>query len=96
MAYIITENCIICDACVVECPNEAITPGEDIYSIDALKCTECVGWFYEPQCAAVCPVECCEPDPDIPEDQATLLARARYLHPEHAFDEDSLPSRFRN
>lgn len=95
MAYMITEDCILCDACVPECPNEAISPGDEIYAIDALKCTECVGYFNEPQCAAVCPVECCEPDPDHIEDEAILLERAMYFHPDQLFDEQHLPSRFR-
>jgi ferredoxin len=81
MAYMITEECILCDACVPECPNEAISAGEEIYTIDPLKCTECVGFFDEPQCAAVCPIDCCEPDPDHNEDDATLLERAKKLNP---------------
>jgi ferredoxin len=95
MAYMITEDCILCDACVLECPNEAITAGEEIYTIDASKCTECVGFFDDPQCAAVCPVESCEPDPDIIEDEVTLLERARYFHPDRNFGESNFPSRFR-
>jgi ferredoxin len=95
MAYMITEECILCDACVPECPNEAITPGYEIYSIDAERCTECVGYFNEPQCAEVCPIECCEPDPDQIEDEAILLERAKNFHPDQLFDEQRLPSRFR-
>ena len=72
MAYLITDECNLCDACVAECPNEAITEGEDIYKIDALKCSECVGFFDEPQCAEVCPMECCEPDPEF-EDTADFI-----------------------
>ena len=85
MAYMITEDCILCDACVPECPNEAIAEGEDIYIIDALKCTECVGFFHEPQCAMVCPTEACEQNPDFYEDRATLMARAMSLHPDQDF-----------
>ena len=62
----ITDECILCGACEPECPNEAITEGEEIYVIDPEKCTECVGFFDEPQCALVCPVDCCVPDPDHP------------------------------
>ena len=43
MALIITEECIICGACEPECPNQAITEGEEIYIIDPALCTECVG-----------------------------------------------------
>jgi ferredoxin len=63
MALLITEDCINCDVCVAECPNEAISQGPDIYVIDPDKCTECVGHFDEPQCRAICPVDC------IPNDQ---------------------------
>ena len=62
MALMITDECIMCDACVPECPNEAISAGEIIYIIDPKKCTECVGHFDEPQCADVCPVDYCVPD----------------------------------
>ena len=66
MAYKITEDCICCDACASECPVEAITEGDPVYIIDPAKCIECVGHFDEAQCAAVCPVDCCVPDPDNP------------------------------
>ena len=49
--------------------------GETIYVIDPARCTECVGHFDEPQCVVVCPVECIDPDPDIPETQDALLAK---------------------
>jgi ferredoxin len=66
MAYKITDECIACDACLPECPNEAITAG-DIYVIDPNKCEECVGSYDSPRCAAVCPVEgVCIPDPEHP------------------------------
>lgn len=61
MALTITEECINCGACEPECPVEAITQGDDIYIIDAEKCVECKEHFDEPQCAAVCPVDCCVP-----------------------------------
>ena len=57
MALIITDECINCDVCEPECPNEAISAGEEIYVIDPAKCTECVGHYDEPQCQLVCPVE---------------------------------------
>jgi len=95
MAFIITEDCNLCDACVEECPNEAITEGDDIYLIDVLKCTECVGFFDEAQCAEVCPMECCVTDPDNTEDEMTLLEKARRLNPAEDFDEGNLPSHFR-
>jgi ferredoxin len=53
MAMLITSDCINCDACEPECPNEAIAPGEEIYVIDPAKCTECVGHFEKSQCVNV-------------------------------------------
>lgn len=53
---------------------------QDIYYIVPDKCTECTGFHEEPQCAAVCPVDCCVPDPDHAEDKAILLARKERLH----------------
>ncbi|MBL1214039.1 MAG: 4Fe-4S binding protein [Ignavibacteriae bacterium] len=58
MAYLITEECISCAACIHECPNEAIFENDELhYEIDPNKCTECEGIFEEPQCISVCPVE---------------------------------------
>ncbi len=53
---------------------------DDYYYITPDKCTECVGFHEEPQCAAVCPVDCCVPDPDRRESQEDLLARKERLH----------------
>ena len=49
MALIITDECINCDCCEPECPNEAISMGPEYYIIDPNRCTECVGHFDEPQ-----------------------------------------------
>jgi ferredoxin len=54
MALLITDDCINCDVCEPECPNDAISMGEEFYEIDPNKCTECVGHFDEPQCQQVC------------------------------------------
>jgi ferredoxin len=51
MAYKVTDDCITCGACEVECKNQAISEGETIYVIDPAKCTECVGNFASPNCA---------------------------------------------
>ncbi len=100
MATMITEECINCGACEPECPNTAIYEGgvewdnrgekhaaiaADIYYIVPEKCTECVGFFDQEQCAAVCPVDCCVPDPNNPESEEVLLERARTIHPDKAF-----------
>jgi len=53
---------------------------DDIYFIVPDKCTECIGFHEEPQCAAVCPVDCCIPDEDRVESDDTLLARKERLH----------------
>lgn len=66
MAFRINEECASCGVCMEECPNKAITEGDERYVIDPTKCTECVGFFDEPQCRSVCPVEAPEPDPDHP------------------------------
>ena len=85
MATMITEECINCGACEPECPNQAISQGEDIFVIDPALCTECVGFHDEEACAAVCPVDCCIPDPNNLEAENVLLERAQKLHPEKVF-----------
>ena len=57
MAYKIKDTtCIACGACVCECPNHAISSQDFASVIDPAKCTECVGYFAEPQCVSVCPI----------------------------------------
>ncbi len=110
MATIITDECINCGACEPECPNTAIYQGgvefdaldgsklaalsDDFFYIVPEKCTECVGFYDAEACAAVCPVDCCVPDPNLPETEEALLARAQQIHPDKAFGDD-FPSRFR-
>ena len=72
MALMITEQCINCDVCEPECPNGAISQGEEIYEIDPARCTECVGHFAEPQCRQVCPVDCIPLNPQFKETQQEL------------------------
>jgi len=52
----------------------------DVYYIVTDKCTECVGFHDEPQCAAVCPVDCCVDDPDFRESEDELLAKKDFMH----------------
>lgn len=52
----------------------------DIYYIVPDKCTECVGFHDEPQCAAVCPVDCCVDDPDNRESKDDLLGKKESMH----------------
>ncbi len=109
MATMITSECINCGACEPECPNTAIYQGgvewdlngekhppiaDGIFYIVPEKCTECVGFYDHEACAAVCPVDCCVPNPDIVETEAVLIARAQQLHPETTFGND-FSSRFR-
>ena len=75
MALMITDECINCDVCEPECPNEAISQGPEIYVINPDKCTECVGHFDQPQCVEVCPVNCIPVNPDRVESRAVLLAK---------------------
>ena len=75
MALLINDECVNCGVCEPECPNEAITEGEDIYIIDPAKCTECVGHFDEAQCIDVCPVDCIVTDPDHTESKDELKAK---------------------
>ncbi len=82
MALKITEECISCGACEPECPNAAISEGDSLYVIDPAKCTECVGFFDEPQCAAVCPVDAPVPDPNHVESREALLEKKKRLHGE--------------
>lgn len=112
MATLINEECINCGACEPECPNTAIYAGgaqwefnganspalsNDFYYIVPEKCTECVGHFEKEQCAAVCPVDCCVPDPERVETEDQLFARAKELHPDRAFPElSATTSHFRN
>ena len=69
MSTHITTDCINCGACEPECPNQAISEGDEIYVIDPKLCTECVGFYDHEACQAVCPVECCLPDPNQREEE---------------------------
>jgi ferredoxin len=79
MALFITDECINCDVCEPECPNEAITQGDEIYEIEAALCTECVGHFETSQCIEVCPVDCILVDPENEETQDELQAKYEIL-----------------
>ena len=79
MALIITDQCINCDVCEPECPNQAIHDGVDHYEIDPARCTECVGHFDTLQCVQVCPVDCIPRDPAHLESPEALLAKYRQL-----------------
>jgi ferredoxin len=75
----ILDTCINCDVCEPVCPNRAIALGAVIYTIDAARCTECVGHYATPQCMEVCPVECIIADPEHAESRETLLDKYHAL-----------------
>lgn len=79
MSLIITDECINCDVCEPACPNLAIYQGEVIYEIHPERCTECVGHFDEPQCIAVCPVNCIIKDEKYVETNEELLIKYKNL-----------------
>jgi ferredoxin len=65
---------------VVDAENKNTPVSNDVYFIVTDKCTECKGFHEEPQCAAVCPVDCCILDEENVETEAELLARKERLH----------------
>ncbi|HQR51108.1 MAG TPA: YfhL family 4Fe-4S dicluster ferredoxin [Methylophilaceae bacterium] len=75
MALMITDECINCDVCEPECPNEAIFQGQEIYEIDPDKCTECVGHYAKPQCQEVCPIDCIPFNPEYRESKDQLMEK---------------------
>lgn len=79
MSLLINEECVNCGVCEAECPNTAITEGDDLYIIDPAKCTECVGHYDEPQCVEVCPVDCIVKDPNNEESKDQLQAKYNKL-----------------
>ena len=82
MALMITDECINCDVCEPECPNGAISQGDEIYIIDPNHCTECVGHYDEPQCIEVCPVDCILVDPEHTESKDALQTKFEKLQAE--------------
>lgn len=79
MALKITSECINCDVCEPECPNDAIYMGKDIYEIHPALCTECFGHFDTPQCQAVCPINCILTDEAHEETATELLEKFKYI-----------------
>ena len=79
MALLITDECINCDVCEPECPNEAITQGIEVYEINPDLCTECVGHFETSQCVDICPIDCILPNPEVKESAEELLSKYKQL-----------------
>jgi len=65
---------------VVDAEARLLPVSDDVYYITPDKCTECQGFHEEPQCAAVCPVDCCVPNEDVVETEEELLAKKERLH----------------
>jgi ferredoxin len=82
MALYIEDACINCDMCEPQCPNEAISLGEEVYEINPNLCTECVGHYEKNQCVLVCPIDCIKLDPTEVESQDELLVKFYKLHPD--------------
>ena len=79
MSLIISYECINCDVCEAECPNGAISQGDEVYVIDPALCTECVGHYDTQQCVEVCPVDCISKDPGHAENDEQLWAKYERL-----------------
>ena len=78
MALKITSDCINCDICEPECPNEAISYDNKVqktYVINPDLCTECIGFYDEPTCDKVCPIDCIIKDDERTESPEQLLAK---------------------
>jgi ferredoxin len=95
MATTIIDDCINCGVCEDECPNSAISMGDDIFVIDPTLCTECVGHHEEQMCAAVCPPEACVQDSERVEAEETLFERAQKIHSDRSLTLTTETSHFR-
>jgi len=95
MATMITEDCIACGACEAECPNDAISYGEDIFEVDPDLCSECVGFHDVQMCSEACPVDCCIPNPERSESEELLFARAEKIHAGKGLELSDATSHFR-
>lgn len=78
----LTGKVILPDGTEVDAEDAQTPISDEVYYIVPGKCTECKGFHDEPQCAAVCPVDCCVPDDNHVEDEETLLNRQAFLHGE--------------
>lgn len=85
MALKILDSCINCDMCDPECPNQAISLGENIYEIDPDLCTECVGHYDNPTCVSVCPIDCIIVDPERIESEDELADKFVKIHGHEIF-----------
>ncbi len=91
MSYKISDACASCGSCAAECPNQAISEGDSQYQIDPSKCTECVGFFNEAQCASTCPCEAISLE--NPETEEALKNKLKTMYPDKDFS-GKIPSHF--
>lgn len=78
----LTGNIVLPNGVTADADEDQEPISDEIYYIVADKCTECKGFHEEPQCAAVCPVDCCVPDEDNVETEEELLGKQRFMHHE--------------
>ncbi len=71
---------VMMDGSIMEANTKNIPVANDTYFIVTDKCTECQGFHEEPQCASVCPVDCCVPDEMYKETVQELLSKKEKLH----------------
>ncbi len=76
----LTGEYILMDGSAVDADTKHKPVSNDLYFIVTDKCTECKGFHEEPQCAAVCPVDCCILDDDNVETEDSLLAKKEKMH----------------
>lgn len=70
------------DGTIVDANQKQEPVSDEFYYIVTDKCTECTGFHEEPQCAAVCPVDCCVDDPEHRETEEELMAKKILMHGE--------------
>lgn len=51
MNHVISAECICCDVCARECPEDAVSEGKNKYEIDNELCTDCG------ICVSLCPIK---------------------------------------
>lgn len=76
----LSGNITTADGVAYDADAEQSAVSNDFYYIVAEKCTECKGFHDEPQCVAVCPVDCCLPDDNHKEDDTQLQTKKTWLH----------------
>jgi len=76
----LTGNVVLPNGNEMSAEDEQEAVDDEVYFIVADKCTECIGFHDEPQCAAVCPVDCCVPDEENEESESQLIAKKEFLH----------------